>query len=265
MTESTDNEASLLEEWSSLEAARSRGVLVIVTSTQGHCPQVAGAKMLVREDGSFRGTVGGGRLEHEAIEFARSLLAEPAQPQQRTWHLLHDLGMCCGGQMNLYFEPNRLRPRLTIFGAGHVAMPTARLARQIGFHVTVVDDREDWNTSVRFPLADERKLTAYTDYLASQPMDPGEYALVVTQGHDHDEEIVRELSRVPLAYLGMIGSTRKVERTRRRLPPSEEWSVPLHAPVGLSIGAETPEEIAVSIAAELIQVRRSNPSSETKE
>ena len=119
-------------------------------------------------------------------------------------------------------EPNRLRPRLTIFGAGHVAMPTARLARQIGFHVTVVDDREDWNTSVRFPLADERKLTAYTDYPASQPMDPGEYALVVTQGHDHDEEIVRELSRVPLAYLGMIGSTRKVERTRRRLPPSEE-------------------------------------------
>ena len=87
---------------------------------------------------------------------------------------------------------------------------------------------------------------------------------MVTQGHDHDEEIVRELSCVPLAYLGMIGSSRKVKRTRRRLPPETQWGVALHAPVGLEIGAETPEEIAVAIAAELIQIRR-NGESQAKE
>ena len=158
--------------------------------------------------------------------------------------------------MTLYIEPIQVRPRLFVFGAGHVAAPTVRLARESGFSVTVIDDRQDWNSPQRFPTADERIHVPYDDFLMTFEPSPDDYILIVTQGHEHDERILATLIEKPLKYLGMIGSSRKVTRTLRRLPPESSWRSTLHAPVGLDIGAETPAEIAVAIAAELIKTRR---------
>ena len=239
-----------------LEKSGARAALVVVVSTEGHTPQVPGAKMIVNEDGTISGTVGGGQIEKAAIDRAVEMIQAKSTPSVESWHLLHDLAMCCGGRMTLYIEPIQVRPRLFIFGAGHVAAPTARLARESGFSVTVIDDRQDWNSPQRFPMADERVHVPYDDFLMSFEPSHDDYVLIVTQGHEHDERILTALIEKPLKYLGMIGSSRKVTRTLRRLPPESSWKSVLHAPVGLDIGAETPAEIAVAIAAELIKIRR---------
>jgi len=251
------SDKTVLDEVTTLKDTTQEGVLVIVVSTDGHTPQVPGAKMLVHADGTIKGTVGGGQIENKAVERALALLRDPnASPRVETWHLLHDLGMCCGGRMSLYMEPLRPGPRLLLFGAGHVALPTARLARESGFRVTVVDPREDWNSSHRFPTATERIVLSYEDFLSDFTPSPTDYVVIVTQGHEHDEFVLRHMVKHPLCYLGMIGSQRKISRTLRKLPPASQWNAELHAPVGLDIGAETPNEIAVAIVAELIQVRK---------
>jgi xanthine dehydrogenase accessory factor len=120
----------------------------------------------------------------------------------------------------------------------------------------VIDPREDWNSSQRFPTATERIVLSYEDFLSDFIPSPADYVVIVTQGHEHDEFILRQMTEHPLRYLGMIGSQRKISRTLRKLPPTSQWNAELHAPVGLDIGAETPNEIAVAIVAELIQTRK---------
>jgi len=238
--------------------AQEPAVLALVTDTAGSAPQVRGAALVLRADGSLCGTVGGGRFELCVVDEARKLLAEGGPPRKVVFDLLADLGMQCGGRMEAYLELRRPLPRLVIFGAGHVGREVARMAAGLDFDRVVYDDRPDMATEERFPgcrlivapfaEAGERVTTLASDFL-----------LIVTHGHKHDQALLETFVAGPHQYLGMIGSRRKVARALESLreqavPPEAVAAV--HSPVGISIGARTPAEIAVSILAEMIQVRR---------
>jgi len=169
--------------------------------------------------------------------------------------------MCCGGRMEVFVEPIEGRPRLVIFGAGHVALPTASFARACGFDVWVVDDREELNTETRFPDC-TRVLAEPTAAVARVAPRDDDWLFVVTHDHALDEEALDVFARLPHRYLGLIGSRRKIFRILHRLhvrgplPPLDR----VYAPVGLDLGAVTPEEIAISVTAELVALRHGRPA-----
>ncbi len=230
-----------------------RGALATVVRVSGSTPQQVGARLFLCPDGTAVGTVGGGAIEHAVTGELRACLVD-GRPRMVVKDLARDLGMCCGGRMEVFVEPIDGRPRLILFGAGHVARPTAQLARSIGFRVVVVDDREDLNTEERFPACERILAEPSEAALATSDRD---WILVMTHDHRLDEEALDTYARAPHAYLGVIGSRRKIYRVlsriaaRRGLPSLER----VYAPVGLDIGAVSPEEIAVSIAAELVALR----------
>jgi xanthine dehydrogenase accessory factor len=248
----------IYEALAALMRSGERAALATVVRTAGSTPQVPGAKILLREDGSHVGTIGGGRIEQVVLEALAQVLRE-RRSQLRRWHLTHDLGMCCGGQMEVFLEAVESAPQLVVFGAGHVALATVRLARVVGFAATVIDAREDLNDAARFPeaahiLAEPREAVGS----GAVPWGPDTFVVIATHDHRLDEEALAACLGQPLAYLGMIGSRRKVlrifERLRMRYPEANLDAV--HAPIGLDIGAVTPEEIGVAILAELVAVRR---------
>jgi xanthine dehydrogenase accessory factor len=232
-----------------------RGALATVVRVSGSTPQTVGARLLLKPDGSTVGTVGGGAIEHAILDELAACMVD-GKPRLVAKDLARDLGMCCGGRMEVLVEAIESTPRLVVFGAGHVAKPTAALARGIGFRVVVVDDREELNTQERFPEC-ERVLAEPAEARDAIAPTERDWLLVVTHDHRLDEEALDVYVRLPHAYLGVIGSRRKIVRilqriaARRGLPPLER----VYAPVGLSLGAVSPEEIAVSIAAELVALR----------
>ena len=232
--------------------------MVLIIGVNGSTPRSGGARMLVFPDGEIVGTVGGGELEHRLIAQAIEAIRE-GRPRRFAAHLTRDLGMCCGGAMEAWIEPFRPVEDLVIFGAGHVGAVVAAVAAPLGFRVTVVDARDDLLVAARFPAEVRLSLGEPMGLLDQLPLGPRSYALIVTHAHALDQDLVEALLPRPLAWLGMIGSRAKVARFSLRLraggldPALLER---LAAPVGLDIGAETPEEIAISIAAELVRVRR---------
>lgn len=235
-------------------------VLCTVVRTAGSTPRKSAARMLVRSDGSQLGTIGGGRVEHEVLEAARALLqkGDGAQPALVRYHLTHELAMCCGGEMEVFVEPLFPEPFLVICGGGHVGQALCGLARPLGFVPILVEDLESLGSRERFPDA-ERILDSFEvrDWQAV-PLDGRTYVVIVTRDHRTDQALVEQLIDRDLAYLGLIGSKRKVMVFTQRLINkgySAERLARLHAPIGLAIGAETPAEIAVSIAAELVAAR----------
>jgi xanthine dehydrogenase accessory factor len=241
--------------------ARRRGrpaVLLTVVRTGGSTPRKSAAKMLVLR-GETVGTVGGGRVELEAIEAARALLDEgyAAHPTLRRWHLTHDLAMCCGGEMEIFMEPMLPSPRLYVCGAGHVGRALVPMAARVGFEVIVVDDLEENLAPERLPEA-ARILDDFEVARWEPAPGPDDYIVVVTRDHAIDQRLMESLLPRPRAYLGLIGSRRKIamfkERTAARGIDPAGWEG-VRAPIGVDIAAETPEEIAVAIVAELIAVR----------
>jgi xanthine dehydrogenase accessory factor len=241
------------------EARRSGrpAAMATVIGVGGSAPRAAGARMLVYEDGSIVGTIGGGNVEHHVIKLALEVL-RTQRPARFQAHLTHDLGMCCGGQMEVYVEPLEVREPLVLFGAGHVARATAPLLAALGFQVTVVDDRDDLALPEHFPgcavhLGDP---LAFARSLSGGPR---AYWLVVTHDHKLDQDLGEVLLPKECAWLGMIGSRAKIAKflvRYRAAGMDESLFRKLSGPVGLDIGAETPTEIAVSIAAEVVRVRR---------
>jgi xanthine dehydrogenase accessory factor len=237
--------------------------LVTIVSANGSTPQRVGAKMLVFADGRVVGTIGGGCYENEALWKAREALKTRKATTAR-YELADDFaaesGLICGGQMEVFIEPIEPSPAVYIFGAGHVGQFVARVAHDAGFRVHVVDDREKFANRERFPDAAEIIVDDIPTWLANATLPSSAYAVVVTRGHRHDLDALRALAPRNLRYLGLIGSRAKVKRIYDVLV--EDGSVPIecfehiHAPIGLDIGAVTPQEIAVSIVAELIAIRR---------
>lgn len=240
-------------------------VLAVVTDTGGSTPRLAGTFMFISAE-STSGTVGGGAFEHRVIETARSLL-RPGAPATAVVdvHLVRDLGMCCGGRMTAFLTRTEARPTLWIFGAGHIGTALAAQARLADIGVRVVDDRAEWARPERFD-ADVQVVDADPEDLLDRDGEGpsrGDWAVVTTHSHPLDEALVRRLATRDLGYLGLIGSRAKWARFRARLldrgVPAEALER-VRCPVGLDLGASTPAEIAVSIVAELITVRRRGAS-----
>jgi len=235
--------------------------LVTIVSTTGSTPQRVGAKMLVFPDGRMVGTIGGGCYENDAFWKAREAITN-RKPQLLHYELDDDFaqetGLICGGQMSVYIEPIEPSPELYVIGAGHVGYHLATMAQEVGFQVHVVDDREKFASRERFPNAAEVVTEDIPAWLERSKLPSYSYVVVVTRGHNNDLDAMRALATRDLRYLGLIGSRAKVARITDQLlsegmPP--EVFKQVHAPIGLDIGAVTPQEIAVSILAELIAVK----------
>jgi xanthine dehydrogenase accessory factor len=232
--------------------------LVTIVATTGSTPQRVGAKMLVFGDGRTVGTIGGGCYENDAFWKAREAITS-RRPQLVKYELSDDFaqesGLICGGQMEVYIEPVEPSPELYVIGAGHVGYHLARLAHEVGFLIHVVDDREKFANRERFPEVVAEDIPAWVE---RSSLPPHAYVVVVTRGHNNDLDALRALAPRDLRYLGLIGSRAKVARiydalTDEGMPADLLRRV--HAPIGLDIGAVTPQEIAVSILAELIAVK----------
>jgi len=245
--------------------------LATVIRRSGSAPQVVGARMLLYPDGSTLGTVGGGAIEHQVVDTCRQVL-RTGKARTVEAHLVRDLGMCCGGAMEVFVEYLQPEARLIIVGGGHVSQALAPLARSIGFRVIVLDDREDMLEDPAFTTVDRLAYDAdeIDDALVGElgALSERDYIVIVTRDHARDERALAKLLEQPHAYLGMIGSRRKVHtvlaRVLRRYDERERPRPDLsrvHAPVGLALGGRTPPEIAVSIAAELIALRHGGDGS----
>src|SRR6266850_1871706 len=243
--------------------------LVTIVSTTGSTPQRVGAKMLVFGDGRMVGTIGGGCYENDAFWKAREAILSRA-PQLVHYELSDDFaqetGLICGGQMDVYIEPIEPSPELYIIGGGHVGFHLARVAHEVGFRVHVVDDREKFANAERFPAAAEVIVDDIPSWIARANLPAHAYVVIVTRGHTNDLEALRALAPRDLRYLGLIGSRAKVARIYDALTADQmpaEALTRVHAPIGLDIGAVTPQEIAVSILAELIAVKhgKNHPTS----
>jgi xanthine dehydrogenase accessory factor len=236
--------------------------LVTVVATRGSTPQRVGAKILVYADGRTVGTIGGGCYESDACGKARESL-RTRQARLVAYDLSDDVaednGLICGGQMQVFIEPLDPSPAMYLAGAGHVSQHIARAAAMAGFRVHVIDDREKFANQERFPDAASVTVDAIADWLARTELPASGYIVVVTRGHTHDLEALRAIAGRPFRYVGMIGSRTKVAKITEALIEggvSPEWLRGVHAPIGLRIGAVTPEEIAISIVAEMIAARR---------
>ena len=239
-----------------------RGAVATIINVRGSIPSFRTAKMLVRDDGSIAGTIGGGCVEADVWQAAREVM-ESEKPRTLTFDLnqdpKYDTGLVCGGTLEIFIEPV-LPPALRyVFGAGHVAQSLCQTANNAGFDVVVTDDRSSYASKERFPAA--REIHALDFDQAMEKLDPNEssYIVMVTRGHRDDMRVLRWAVQTRARYVGMIGSKRKVIQIFKTL---QEEGLAAHlfdrvyAPIGLDIGAVTPEEIAVAITAELIAFRR---------
>jgi xanthine dehydrogenase accessory factor len=259
----------LFEEIVRIRRAGERGALATIVHTNGSIPSYESSRMLIREDGSILGTVGGGCVEADVWAAAREVMQKEA-PQKLLFHLnneaSYDNGLICGGTVEVFVEPILPQPVVYLFGAGHVSTAVAKVAQSAGFGVCVIDDRETFANAQRFPMAQEIHASFEE---AFEKLEPGasSYIVVVTRGHKEDMRVVAWAVRTKARYIGMIGSKRKVLSVYKALEAEGYTQAEFErvfAPVGVEIGALTPEEIAISIVAELIAVRRNATSSSHK-
>ena len=233
-------------------------VLATVVAHGGSSPRKSGAKMLVRSDGSGLGTVGGGRIEQETIEIAHAALSD-GEARTLEFILTEEHGYACGGSMSVFVEPQGRRSTLVMFGAGHVGRAVAALAHGCNFRVVVVDERPDCALPTLLPGADEIICAPADEVFSRLKQDRESFAVIATPGHLHDFDAVRGCLASEAGFIGLLGSRRKRETLLQTLEKEGFDSAQrarVVTPVGLDIGAQTPEEIAVSIVGQLIAIRR---------
>jgi xanthine dehydrogenase accessory factor len=239
-----------------------RGAVATIVNVRGSIPSFKTAKMLVRDDGSIVGTIGGGCVEADVWQAAREVM-ESEKPRTLTFDLnqdpKYDTGLVCGGTLEVFVEPVLPPALLYVFGAGHVSINLCKVATIAGFELIVTDDRASYATKDRFPAAREVRVLDFDEAFAKLEPNEASYIVIVTRGHRDDMRILRWAVQTRARYVGMIGSKRKVigiAKTLQEEGLSAHLFDRVHAPIGLDIGAVTPEEIAVAITAELIAVRR---------
>ncbi len=239
-----------------------RAALATIINVRGSIPSFASAKMLVSEDGTIFGTIGGGCVEAEVWQAAREVI-ETEKPRTLAFNLnkdpKYDTGLVCGGSLEIFIEPVLPVSTIYIFGAGHVGLNVYRVARIAGFEVVVIDDREAFANRERFPEARDIHADEFDRVIAQLVLPGAAFVVIATRGHRDDMRVLRWAVGTPAHYIGMIGSKRKVLTMYKEL--EKEGIAPekldrVRAPIGLDIGATTPEEIGVSVVAELIAVRR---------
>jgi len=230
--------------------------IITVTSVKGATPRDTGAKMILLRDGAFFGTIGGGNLEKQALEAGQEYLKEGKTGSQR-YTLCESTGQCCGGVVEIFVETLHTNPEVYIFGAGHVGQALARTLAGTIFSVHLIDERKEWIESNQIP----KEVTCHSSHWNSvvKKMNwnkENSYAVVMTYSHGIDLEIIQELIERPARYIGLIGSKGKWVDFQLKLGKngaSKESLQRVHCPVGIPSGGKTPQEIAISIATELIQ------------
>jgi xanthine dehydrogenase accessory factor len=242
------------------QASGQSAALCTVIRSSGSVPRHSTSKMLVFADGKFVGTIGGGEMENRTIEAARQV-ARSGQAQILEHNLVDpkqgDAGVC-GGTVEIFIEPINPPPQVVIIGAGHVGRATAHLAKWLGFRVIVNDDRAELVAPEWIPEADAYLAGALDDHLAEITLGPQTYVLLLTRGVQFDVALLPRLLEAGVAYIGVIGSKRRWTQALKELRDkgvAEEKLARVHAPIGLELNAETPEEIAVSIMAEIVMLR----------
>lgn len=252
----------ILETAARLLRAGKRAALVTIIETTGSTPRKAGTKMLVDEDGHLTGTIGGGCIEADLYALARQAI--------RTGKLLvHEIDlsarnaeendMLCGGKLKVLIEPLQGDEQLVLLGAGHISRALHDICRLLDFSITVTDDRPQFANAERFPHAQAVLAAPFEEQFSRLPINAQSSIVIATRGHSHDELCMEQALNTPARYIAMVGSRTKFALFRKNLRDkgySDEQLSRVHCPAGLSIQAQTPEEIAVSIAAQLIQVRR---------
>jgi xanthine dehydrogenase accessory factor len=228
-----------------------------IVNTKGSTPRRTGAKMIVYENGEISGTIGGGALEKSVIKDAVDTIKQQ-KPRSFRHDLVHQHNMCCGGTVDIYIEPIMKKNNLYIFGAGHVGQALARFASRTTFNIVLIDDRKEFLDT----MADDKVAKMFLPFeqaLQLLPFDDHTYICIMTYEHPVDRDILAYCVHKPHAYLGMIGSRRKVEKTKKNFETAmvAEYDAleEVDMPMGLDIHAEGPEEIAISILAKLIQTK----------
>jgi len=246
-----------------IKAEGEEAALVTIVSATGSTPREEGAKMLVKADGGILGTIGGGSLEAEVIEAAIGVIEQGKPKRLRislTANEIEEEGMLCGGELEVFIEPILSPPTLYLFGGGHISLPLAKIGKLLGFKIVVVEDRAEFANPDRFP---EARIVLADDFAKSflkLKIDKSSYIVIATRNHQYDEIVLEWAAGTPAKYIGMIGSKTKTAAIFSNLLAkgiSREQLDKVHAPIGLGIHAQTPEEIAVSILAEIIKIRRS--------
>lgn len=243
-----------------LEISGGEGVLCTIIHSQGSTPRHSGSKMLVYPDGRFVGTVGGGEMESRVIREAldslsvqksRKLIYSMVNPKEG------DPGVC-GGTVEIFVEPILGKPVLVVVGGGHVGKAVSHLGKWLGFRVVVTDDRPEFCTAEMHPDADQLIVSTLKDLPASLQITPNTYLVLTTRGVPIDVPGLPAILDSSAGYIGVIGSRKRWLTTRKALLEmgvGDEILNRVYSPIGIELGAETPEEIAVSILAEIIMVR----------
>src|SRR6266853_1047729 len=255
-------DADLFDEIQRLRQEGRKAVLATIVQIRGSVPSFQTAKMLVRDDGSTLGSVGGGCVEADVWAAAQDVLKEEKSRVMNfdlTEESMAESGLICGGKVEIFVEPILPIPEMIIFGAGHISTQVSKIATIAGFRTTIVDNRPVFANAERFPEA----IAIHSDTFeaAFEAITPTEnsYLVIVTRGHQEDENVLRWAVGTNARYIGMIGSKRKIRTIAETLTKEgidRERIERVHMPIGLEVGAVTPEEIAVAIVAEAIQIRR---------
>jgi xanthine dehydrogenase accessory factor len=235
-------------------------VLCTVVETGGSTPRKANSKMLVFPDGSISGSIGGGSVEKEVIETALNAI-KSGKSELYNYNLKQDLGMECGGSMQVYIEVLSIKPELLIFGGGHIGKALSNFADSLGFSVTVIDERKDVLSSFNNSSLNIQNID-YQDFINNYAFNSNTFIVIVTHQHKNDFDVLSRVCIKPNAYIGMIGSKNKVAQAEKDLITKNilttEEIAKIDMPIGIPIKCETPEEIAISILAKLIDVKNQN-------
>jgi xanthine dehydrogenase accessory factor len=246
-----------------------RAVLCVLVQTKGSTPRQSGSKMLVFPDGRISGTIGGGELEHRVVQEALQAL-EDGKPRLLSYKMTDpeqgDPGVC-GGQLEVYLEPILPQKTVVVVGTGHVGKAVARLAKWLGFHLIVTDDRPEFAVPEVIPDADAYHTGTMAELIDSYQIHNQTHFVLTTRGVDVDTEGLPLILNTSAAYIGVIGSRRRWETTKKQLLEagiSTDQIDRIHSPIGLELNAETPEEIAVSIMAQIIMLMKGGDGSDMK-
>lgn len=251
---------SIYQALTELEKNHEPAALCTVTSSEGSTPRHVGSKMLVYSDGHFIGTVGGGDLEHRVLDEAWMSISD-GQPRKLHYNMSDpsrgDVGVC-GGQVEVFVEPILPAPLLVVIGAGHVGKAVVHLAKWLGYRVAVSDDRAEFCTPESTPGADAYYPVTMDELPKHIKIDKRTVIILTTRGSAVDAAGLAPLLDSAAAYIGVIGSKRRWATTVKALKEKgivEEKIAKIHSPIGLELQAETPEEIAVSIMAEVLMIK----------
>lgn len=260
----------IFEEIARIRSEGGNAALATVIKAKGSTPREEGSKMIIKSDGTTLGSIGGGTLEDQVCREAMNVIRE-AKPKVLRFNLtggeVAGDGMLCGGNMEIFVEPILSQPTVFIFGAGHISSSISKIAKMVGFKVVVVDNRTGFANTNRFPEADEIFAEDFSEVFSRLKINRSSYIVIVTRGHQFDEEALEWAVKTEACYIGMIGSRKKKGALFSHLQSkgiSKKLLEGVYAPIGIDINAETPEEIAVSIMAEIIKVRRGKEGTRRK-